>query len=158
MNKCWLMGRITADPELRKTESGLSVVNFTLAVSRPGNHEDKKADFIFCVAWRGTAEFICKYFQKGSPIVIEGSIRSHIWEKDGQRTQSLEVMVDEVEFVLRSKDASAGSTTEAQNTVPFERGNSSYQAPKEVYAVTQSFAQGNDDDFQQVEMDEDLPF
>lgn len=157
MNKCWLMGRLSADPELRQTENGISVVNFTVAVDRNFG-EDRKTDWIFCVAWRGTAEFICKYFQKGSPILIEGSIRSHSWEKEGMKLQSLEVQVDNVEFVLRSKDASAGSTTAAQNTVPIERGQSSYQAPKEVYSMPQSFAQGSNDDFQQVEIDEDLPF
>ena len=156
MNKVLISGNVMKGFQVKEVNGKngkYKMALFTVLTS------EKPRTFVPCIAWAGMADFFDKYMsEEGKPIEVIGKWASNVWEKDGQRTQSLEVMVDEVEFVLRSKDASAGSTTEAQNTVPFERGNSSYQAPKEVYAVTQSFAQGNDDDFQQVEMDEDLPF
>lgn len=106
MNKAYIIGRLTAEPELRKTSSGVSVTSFTLAVDRPfKNGEDKITDWIDVVAWRGTAEFVCKYFEKGSPIVVEGSIQTRIWEdKNGQKRKSVEIVANNVEFVPKSKD------------------------------------------------------
>lgn len=159
MNKVHCIGRLSADPELKTTRDGISVTNFTLAVDR--NHqkgEDKQTDWIDCVAWRNTAEFICRYFHKGSPIVIEGSIRTHIYEKNDMKIKAVEILVDNAEFVPRSERLIATEAPkEAENTVPISQGNSSLQAQRVVYEVQQSFAQGSNDDFQQVN-DEDLPF
>ncbi len=160
MNKVHLMGRLATDPELKTTASGISVTNFTLAVDR--NHqkgEDKQTDWIDCVAWRNTAEFICRYFHKGSPIVIEGPIRTHIYEKNDMKIKAVEILVDNAEFVPRSEKLTAtGEPREVEKIVPISQGNSTLQAQRVVYEVQQSFSQGSNDDFQQVEMDEDLPF
>ena len=110
MNKVTLIGRLTADPELRQTGEGTNVTNFTLAVTRPysGKESEPQTDWIDIVAWRNTAEFVCKYFQKGSPIVVEGSIQTRIWEdKAGQKRKSVEIVAENVEFVPRVK----GETT-----------------------------------------------
>ncbi len=100
MNKVILVGRLTADPELRQTPQGVSVTRFTVAVDRRFRREGgQQADFITCVAWRQQAEFICRYFNKGKLIGLDGSIQTSSWEKDGVRQYSTEVSVDNVEFV-----------------------------------------------------------
>lgn len=97
MNKAILMGRLTKDPELRTTQTGLSVCSFTVAVDRRG--KEKATDFISCVAWRQTAEFISKYFTKGRMIAIVGSIQSRNYtDKNGNNRTAVEVLVDEVSF------------------------------------------------------------
>lgn len=100
MNRVILMGRLTADPELRQTPQGTSVTQFTIAVDRRIKTENgQQADFITCVAWRKTAEFICRYFQKGRMIAIEGQLQSRSWDtQDGKRQYATEVMVDNVSF------------------------------------------------------------
>ncbi|MBO5955175.1 MAG: single-stranded DNA-binding protein, partial [Clostridia bacterium] len=98
MNKAIIMGRIATEPELRQTNDGKSVTSFTVAVDRPGTHgENKKTDWIDVVAWRNTSEFVCKYFQKGSPIIVEGVITSRNWEdKAGQKRKNIEIVADNV--------------------------------------------------------------
>ena len=106
MNKVTLIGRLAADPELRQTGEGTNVTNFTLAVARPyaGKESEIQTDWIDIVAWRNTAEFVCKYFQKGSPIIIEGSIQTRMWEdKAGQKRKTVEILAESVEFVPRVK-------------------------------------------------------
>jgi single-strand DNA-binding protein len=100
MNRVILMGRLTADPELRQTPQGTAVTSFTIAVDRRIKTENgQQADFITCVAWRKTAEFICRYFQKGRMIAIEGQIQSRSWDtQDGKRQYATEVIVDNVSF------------------------------------------------------------
>ncbi len=109
LNKVVLMGRFTKDPELRSTPQGVSVCNFRLGVTRNyktnGSYE---SDFIDCVAWRNTAEFISKFFKKGNLVCVEGSLQSRSWEQDGQRRSTLEVMVDNTYFVESKKDADGG--------------------------------------------------
>lgn len=117
MNKVIEMGRFTADPELKKTRGdGLSVCSFTIAVNRPGSD---KTDFLDCVAWRSTAEFICKWFEKGSPVIVEGSLRTRIWEdKAGQKRKAVEIVVDNVFFIPRakaSKNEQEPATVEHEN-------------------------------------------
>lgn len=108
MNRVILMGRLTADPELRQTPQGTSVLRFNLAVDRKFKKEDgPQADFITCVAWRQTAEFICRFFGKGNMLAIEGQLQSRSWDdKDGKRQYSTEVMVDGA-FFTGSKNQSA---------------------------------------------------
>lgn len=100
MNRVILMGRLTADPELRQTPQGTSVTSFTIAVDRRIKTENgQQADFITCVAWRKTAEFICRYFQKGRMIAVEGQLQSRSWDtQDGKRQYATEVIVDNVSF------------------------------------------------------------
>jgi single-strand DNA-binding protein len=93
------MGRLTADPELRQTQSGVSVTKFTVAVDRRYQQgEDKVADFINVTAWRGTAEFVSKYFKKGSMIAVQGSIQTGSYEKDGVKHYTFELVADNVSF------------------------------------------------------------
>lgn len=98
LNKVILGGRITADPELKQTPQGVSVVTFSIAINRKGTKET--TDFITCVAWRNTAEFISKYFQKGSSIVLDGSIQVRSYQdKDNNKRQAVEVVVSDAYFV-----------------------------------------------------------
>ena len=96
-NKAVLLGRLTADPELKQTVSGISVTSFTLAVDRRyKNGEEPQADFIPIVCWRQTAEFVSRYFRRGSPILVCGSIQVRKWtDKDGQNRYATEVVADE---------------------------------------------------------------
>ena len=109
LNKAILMGRLTADPELRHTQSNTAVVNFTLAVDRAYSKEREKiTDFIEVVAWRSTAEFAFKYFSKGQLVAVCGSIQTRTWEdKQGGRRKAVEVVADEVQFAEPKRDARA---------------------------------------------------
>lgn len=100
------MGRLTATPEHKQTSSGISVARFTVAVNRRFAKEGQpKADFINCIAWRQTADFICKYFDKGSMIAIVGSIQTRSWEaQDGTKRYATEVISDEAYFTGEKKD------------------------------------------------------
>lgn len=114
MVKVMLIGRLTADPELRTTSSGISVCSFTVAVDRRTKTENK-ADFIDCTAWRGEAEFICKYFSKGKPIAASGTLMTDNYEdKDGNKRKKTFVSVENVEFVPSDKtDRPRAAETEA---------------------------------------------
>ena len=100
MNKCILLGNLCKEPELRQTQSGTAVCNFSIAVRRRFIKDGQPdADFINCTAWQNTAEFICKYFHKGSPIAVVGELRSESWEnQEGKRQYSVSVNVDEAHF------------------------------------------------------------
>lgn len=104
-----LSGRLTSDAELKATPSGVSVTSFTIAVDRRGKSgEDKQTDFINVVAWRQTAEFVTKYFQKGSMIGIEGSIQTRKYtDKDGNNRTVFEVVASNVQFVESKKTDAA---------------------------------------------------
>ena len=97
-NKAILIGRLTADPEMRTTNSGVNVASFRLAVDRP--YGDHKADFISVQAWRQTGEFVCRYFKKGSAIGVEGSIQTGEYtDRDGNKRYSFDVVADRAFFV-----------------------------------------------------------
>lgn len=98
INKSVIMGRLTRDPELRYTSSQKAVVSFTVAVNH-GYGEAQTVDFINCVAWNKTAEFVCKYFKKGSMIIVDGRIATGMWEgQDGKKNYVTEVVASEVSF------------------------------------------------------------
>ena len=144
INNVVLMGRIVATPELRSTGTGISVVSFTIAVDRSyaKQGEQRQADFIDCVAWRSTAEFITKYFQKGSMIALTGSIQTRNYEdKNGNKRKAVEVVVDNVSF--------CGSKAETGTS-------NAYSAP--AAAPAPSFASGTESDFEEISEDDDLPF
>ncbi len=113
MNRVILMGRLTADPELRQTPQGTTVTRFTIAVDRRFRKEGgQQADFITCVAWRQTAEFICRFFGKGRMIAVEGQLQSRTWDdKVGKRQYSTEVMVDNAFFTSSKNESGAGHST-----------------------------------------------
>ena len=104
INSVVLMGRITQDIELRSTTSGTSVIQFTVAVERYGKGEDKQTDFINCVAWKNTAEFISKYFGKGRMIAVTGRLQSRTYDdKNGSKHYVTEVNVDQASFTGETK-------------------------------------------------------
>ena len=114
LNKIILMGRLTRDPELRRTQSGTAVASFTLAVDRDYKPQDgeQETDFIDIVAWRGTGEFVSKYFTKGRMAVVEGRLQVRDWtDKDGNKRRSTEVVADNVYFG-DSKRSESGTPAE----------------------------------------------
>lgn len=168
LNKALLQGRFTADPELRSTQSGVSVTTFALAVNRDFKKEGQPdADFINCVAWRSTAEFVCKYFQKGMQAVVDGSIQTRSYtDKDGNKRTAFEVLVDNIYFADSKKDdgqkaAAQGQTqsyglTDAPN---FNLDGGSYaKLPKNFEPQQQGFSPDQyKPTWEDVDMD-DLPF
>lgn len=100
-NKVILAGRLTRDPELRQTSNGVAVASFSLAVDKPFNKDkEKAADFFDCVAWRGTADFVSRYFEKGKPILVEGRLQNNDFtNKDGEKRRRVEVLVEKVSFI-----------------------------------------------------------
>ena len=114
LNHIVIMGRLTRDPELRRTGSGIAVASFTVAVDRDfGNREsgEKETDFIDCVAWRQTGEFVSKYFTKGSMIVVSGRLQIRSWnDKDGNKRRTAEVVADNVYFGDSKRDNDGGSS------------------------------------------------
>ena len=113
LNHIVLMGRLTRDPELRRTGSGTAVASFTIAVDRDFADKqsgEKETDFIECVAWRGTGEFVSKYFTKGRMIVVSGRLQVRKWKnKDGENRYTTEVVADNVYFGDSKKEESGGS-------------------------------------------------
>lgn len=141
VNTVVLMGRLTADPELRRTPNGVSVTTFTIAVERTytPQGQEKQTDFIDIVAWRNTAEFVCKYFSKGRMIALNGSIQTRLYEdKEGHKRKAFEVMADNV-FFCGDKAPARASADIPGDAVP-------------------AFAQGQSDDFAVCDDNEDLPF
>lgn len=113
MNKVILMGRLTRDVEMRQTPNGVSLARFSIAVNRrfAGKDAQQQADFINCVAWRQTGEFIARYFRKGSMIAVVGSIQSRSWDgQDGKKQYATEVVVDEAYFTgSKTETGTSGS-------------------------------------------------
>lgn len=120
LNKVILGGRLTADVELKQTPSGVSVCSFGLAVNRKYSKEgEQQTDFINCQAWRGTAEFISKYFKKGSALCVVGSIQTRSWkDQNGNNRYATEVVVDEAMFVDGKTDAQGTETANPTNYIP----------------------------------------
>ena len=117
MNKVILLGRLTRDPELRTTPSGVNVCSFSLAVNRRFAKEGQQnADFINCVAWRNTAEFVAKYFAKGRMMGVVGSLQTGRYEKDGQTHYTTDVLVDEAYFADSKSSSDSSTGAPIQNT------------------------------------------
>ena len=116
-NKVILGGRLTQDIELKQTQSGLSVCTFSLAVNRKvAKDQEQKTDFFTCTAWRQTAEFLSRYFKKGSSLCIVGSLQVREWEdKNGQKRYSTEIVVDEAMFVDSKSDSQGADATAGYN-------------------------------------------
>lgn len=139
INKAILIGRLTTQPELKKTQSGVSICSFSIAVQRnyKGTDGSYPTDFINIVTWRNTAEFVCKFFTKGQLIGIVGSIQSRSYEdKNGNKRTAIEVVAEEAQFVESKRE-------------------STYAEPQEFKVPP--IAGGNDVEFEEVE-DDDLPF
>ena len=137
INKAILMGRLTKDPELRHTNSGTAVCSFSIAIDN-GYGENRTTDFINIVAWKGTAEFVAKNFEKGRMIIVVGRISTRSWDgTDGKKNYATEVIANEVAFGETKKQA--------------ENNNSDYR--NEQSTVSQ-----NTNDFVPIGNDDDLPF
>lgn len=128
MNKVILKGRLTATPKLKTTASNIYVTDFSIAVNRRFNKE--QTDFINCQAWRQTAEFINKYFDKGQEILVTGELHIEKWDKDGETRYTTRVVVDEVEF-CGSKADNKAQTNDAEMKIPegFEVSDNSDDLP-----------------------------
>jgi single-strand DNA-binding protein len=157
LNKIILMGRLTRDPELRRTGSGTAVTSFSLAVDRDFKSQsgEKETDFIDIVAWRSTAEFVSKYFSKGRMAVVEGRLQIRDWtDRDGGKRRSAEVVADNVYFGDSKRESSGGdySAPPAYNSAPPAYNSApSYAAP--------AAPMGGHSDFAEIgEEDGELPF
>ncbi len=160
LNRVILMGRLVAAPELKTTASGVSVTSFRIAVDRSyvKSGEERKADFIDIVCWRQTAEFVCRYFGKGSLIAVEGQLQSRTYQaKDGSNRYVVEVVADNVSFTGERRDANSMSNS-------YNQSYSGYgAAPAAPVAEAQpqpapSYQSGSNSDFQEMPFDDDLPF
>lgn len=156
INSAVIMGRLTADPELRTTASGVSVTSFCVAVDR--NYvragEERQADFINVVAWRQTADFVTRYFRKGSMIAVQGSIQTRTYEdKNGNKRTAVEIVADNVSFCgsRQSNDNGAQNKFEApaQNTASYQSADTS---------SFQNISTGDDFGFDSADDDDGLPF
>ena len=131
LNKAILGGRLTTQPELKQTPQGVSVTTFSIAVNRKGKKDE--TDFINCVAWRQTAELICKYFGKGSSICIVGSIQTRSWnDNNGNKRYATEVIADEAYFVDSKTDGngdglSIGAVAKASQSANFKAEMASFE-------------------------------
>ena len=145
LNHITIMGRLTRDPELRRTGSGIAVASFTVAVDRDFGGRDggeKETDFIDCVAWRQTGEFVSKYFTKGSMIVVSGRLQIRNWnDKEGNKRRTAEVVADNVYFG-ESRRSNEGSSFDSAPAPSF----GGYNAP--ASAPASDFAMLDDDDAQ----------
>ena len=151
LNHITIMGRLTRDPELRRTGSGVAVASFTVAVDRDfaSNGGERETDFIDCVAWRQTGEFVSKYFQKGSMAVVSGRLQIRSWtDKDGNKRRTAEVIADNVYFGSAKRE---GDSPASYGSAPRANGYSVPTAPAGDYGAPASnsasdFAMLEDDD------------
>lgn len=160
MNKVILMGRLTADPELRQTQNGVASCRFTVAVNRKfadKNTGERQADFITCVAWRQTAEFVSRYFSKGKMIAVEGELRNNNYQDRNHPDvthYNTEVLVDNVEFTGGKNDSGGGNNSapapqtyaqQPQQNAPYPQNN-------------EAMSYGSLSDFEEILSDGDVPF
>ena len=149
LNHIVIMGRLTRDPELRRTGSGIAVTSFTVAVDRDfGNREngERETDFIDCVAWRQTGEFVSKYFAKGRMAVVSGRLQIRNWtDKEGNKRRTAEVIADNVYFGDSKRDGDNSGSSYGGNTYAAPAAPS-YSAP--ASAPASDFAMLDDDDAQ----------
>ena len=145
LNHIVIMGRLTRDPELRRTGSGVAVASFTLAVDRdfsPKDGSDRETDFIDCVAWRQTGEFVSKYFTKGRMAVVSGRLQIRNWnDKDGNKRRTAEIVADNVYFGDSKRDGDGGYAS-----APASNSFGGYSAPEPSGAS--DFGMLDDDDAQ----------
>ena len=155
LNHIVIMGRLTRDPELRYTQSQTPVASFSLAVDRDFGGRDggeKQTDFIDCVAWRSTAEFVSKYFTKGRMAVVSGRLQIRNWQdKEGNKRRSAEVVADNVYFGDSKRDSADGGFNQSQGYAQSfnqitQPQQPAYQAPQNVSAASSDFSMLSDDD------------
>ena len=157
LNVVAIMGRLVADPELRTTQQGTNVCTFRIACERSYTQkgQQRQADFVDIVAWGKTAEFICKFFQKGSMIAIDGSLQTRNYQdKQGNKRTAVEVVANNISFAgAKAADKPAAASYEQQT-----RGNHVQQANATQIAQQPAYTQGSMDDFAVINDNDDLPF
>ena len=160
LNKIILMGRLTRDPELRRTGTGTAVTSFSLAVDRDFKSQsgEKETDFIDIVAWRSTAEFVSKYFTKGRMAVVEGRLQLRDWtDRDGNKRRTAEVIADNVYFGDSKRDAEAGGYVAPSGGFGAPAGG--YAPPPAAPSGGYSAPMGGGDQFAELSDDDgELPF
>ena len=164
LNHITIMGRLVRDPELRRTGTGVAVASFRVAVDRdyaPKDGGERKADFIDCVAWRQTGEFISKYFTKGRMIIVDGRLEMRDWtDKDGNKRTSAEVVVANAYFGDSKRDNDGGNSSYGGNAYGGNSyGANAYNAPAPSYGGYSAPASAPASDFAMLEDDDaQLPF
>lgn len=166
MNKVILIGRLSRDPEMRTTGSGISVTRFTVAVSRPYNPQNGQpaTDFLNCVAWRRQAENIAKYCSKGSQVAVEGRIQTGSYDgTDGQRHYTTDIVADNVTFLGSRRDsdssnAGMGYTDNSYSSSSYTQPMPSYNEPQEMETTDVSEDPFKDFGDEIALSDDDLPF
>ena len=163
LNHIVIMGRLTRDPELRRTGSGVAVASFTLAVDRdfaPKDGGERETDFIDCVAWRQTGEFVSKYFTKGRMAVVSGRLQIRGWtDKDGNKRRSAEIVADNVYFGDSRRDSESGNSSYSNNSYGGNNSSNNYSAPAPGYGGYSAPASAPASDFAMLEDDDaQLPF
>lgn len=159
LNVAAIVGRLTADPELKHTANDVSVVSFTLAVGRSYAKAgtERQTDFIDVVAWRSTADFVCRYFRKGQLMAVQGSIQTRTYQdKNGNNRKAVEIVADNVHFV-ESKRSEEGDSYGQGNS--YSR-NDSYtpSKPAAFNEPASAYSSGTSGDFEEIPGDDDLPF
>ena len=162
VNSVILVGRLTGDPALRKTQQGTSVAGFCVAVDRRTSGGERVADFINCTAWAASAEFLAKYFRKGSPIAVCGSIQTRKYQdKNGNSRTAVEVVASQISFVPAPAGTRQGGASAAAPNV-MDEGYDQMAMPgagqSRHAAAGYTYAQGSAEDFALIEESEDLPF
>lgn len=158
VNKTFHIGNLTADPELKQTQNGTSVCSFNIAVNRYSKEPDaKKVDFFTVVAWQAKAEFVSRYFKKGSGIVIVGRLENREWtDKNGNKRISTEIIAEEISF------AGSGSGTSVLNESPVDCQTTSVTEPKREVkgssCMPSAYSTQNSQNFEEIPGDESLPF
>ncbi len=164
LNVAVLMGRLVADPELRHTANDISVTSFTLAVDRSyvKAGSDRQTDFIDIVAWRGTADFVCKYFRKGQLVAVQGSIQTRSYtDNQGNKRKAFEIVADNVHFAESKRDSSGGGNYAGNNYGGNNYESNPYHSRTEPMIPEQpapAYTSGNTGDFEEMPSDDDLPF
>ena len=159
LNVVAIMGRLARDPELRQTTTGKNVASFRIACDRGRRDANgqSQADWLDVVAWDRTAEFVCKYFQKGSLIAIDGRLQSRQYQdKNGNNRTAVEVVANNINFA-GSKNSNAGGGANYQNNSAPAYQNAAPARPAAVEAAP-SYSAGNADDFAVIDDSDDLPF
>lgn len=161
LNIVALMGRLVYDPELKTTQNGTNVCRFRIAVDRSFTRhgEERKADFIDVTAWRQTAEFVSKYFQKGDMIAIEGSLQTRQYQdKNGNNRTATQVLASQVSFCGgKAAEKPAVRDFDQQTEKHVREANTAHSAPQKPQNVPE-YSQGSADDFSVIDDSEDLPF
>ena len=163
LNVAAIVGRLTADPELKHTTGNVPVVSFTLAVGRSYAKAgtERQTDFIDVVAWRSSAEFICRYFRKGQLMAVQGSIQTRTYQdKNGGNRKAVEIVADNVHFVESKRDGEGQSSYQGGQSYG---GNNygqqnSYSKPAAFNDPVDAYSSGSIGDFDEIPGDDDLPF